>query len=90
MDVGPGFDMHRNNVGAGFGKRLEIGIARCDHQMDIECLFGVRTDGANDVWADGNVGNKMAVHDIDMDPVGAGSIDGAHLLAEFCKIGGQD
>ena len=32
----------------------------------------------------------MAVHDVDMDPVGAGGIDRAHLLAELGEVGGQD
>jgi hypothetical protein len=32
----------------------------------------------------------MTVHDIDMDPVGAGGIDRAHFLAELGEIGGED
>jgi hypothetical protein len=32
----------------------------------------------------------MAIHDVDMDPVGTGGIDRAHLLAEFGKIGRED
>ena len=32
----------------------------------------------------------MAVHDVDMDPVGAGGVDRAHLLAELGEIGGED
>ncbi len=32
----------------------------------------------------------MAVHDVDMDPVGAGGGDGANLFAELCEIGGQN
>ena len=34
------------------------------------------------VRADGDVGHEMPVHHVDMDPVGAGGIDGADLLAE--------
>ena len=32
----------------------------------------------------------MAVHDIDMDPVGAGGVDGPDFLAELGEIGGED
>ena len=32
----------------------------------------------------------MAIHDVDMDPVGAGGIDRAHLFAELGEVGGQD
>ena len=32
----------------------------------------------------------MAVHDVDVDPVGAGLVDRAHFLAELGEVGGQD
>ena len=32
----------------------------------------------------------MPVHHVDMDPVGAGGIDGADLLAELGEVGGED
>src|SRR5688500_4846482 len=32
----------------------------------------------------------MAVHDVDMDPVGAGLVERPHFLAEASEIGGQD
>ena len=32
----------------------------------------------------------MPVHHIDMDPVGAGRVHGAHFLAEAREIGGED
>ena len=32
----------------------------------------------------------MAVHDVDMDPVGAGGVDRADFLAELREIGGED
>ena len=67
-----------------------IGIARRDHQMHVEDLFGVRPERLHHVRADGDVGHEMPVHDIDMDPVGAGRIDGAHLLAEPGEIGRED
>jgi len=30
----------------------------------------------------------MAVHDIDMNPIGAGGVDRAYFLAELCEVGG--
>ena len=90
VDMRAGFDMHGDDVGAGFGEGFEIGIARRDHQMHVERLLGVRPDRFDDVRADRNVRHEMAVHDVDMDPVGAGGIDRAHLLAELGEIGGQD
>ena len=40
--------------------------------------------------ADRQIGDEMAVHDVDVDPVGAGRVDRADFLAELREIGGQD
>ena len=90
VDVRPGFDVHGDDVGAGLCEGFEIRIARRDHQVHIERLFGVAADRLHHIRADGDVGNEMAVHDVDMDPVGAGGIDRAHFLAELGEIGGED
>ena len=90
MDMRAGFDMHGDDVGARLGEGFEIGIARRDHQMHVERLLGVGPDRFDDIRADRNVGHEMAVHDVDMDPVGAGGIDRADLLAELGEIGGED
>src|SRR5262249_39148965 len=76
MDMRPGLDVHRDTVRARFGESLQIRIARRNHQVHIERLSGVTADRLDDVGPYGNVWNKMTVHDIDMDPVGAGSING--------------
>ena len=86
----PDFDVHGDHVGAGLGERLQIGVARRDHQMDVEDLVGMRPQRLHDVGADGDIGHKVAVHDIDMDPVGPGHIDRADLFTQFGEVGGQN
>ena len=90
VEVRAGFDMHGDDVGAGLGEGLEIGVARRDHQMHVERLLGVGPDRLHDVRPDRDVRHEVAVHDVDMDPVGAGGIDGADLLAELREIRGED
>ena len=85
-----GLGMHRDDVGAGGGEGLDIWIAGRNHQMHVERLLGMRTERLDHVGADGDVRHKMAVHHIDMDPVAAGGVDGAHFLAEPGKIGRED
>ena len=70
---------------AGFGEGLDIGIDRLDHQMDVEDFAGMRTQCLDHRRTDGQVGHEMAVHDIDMDIVGAGGIDGADLFPSRAK-----
>ncbi len=82
--------MHGDVIAAGFGECFEIGIGRRDHQMRVEDLLCVRAYRLDDIGAVGNVGDEMAVHHVEMDPVGAGRIDGADLLAQSGKIRRQD
>src|SRR5712691_86778 len=76
-------------VSAGLGEGREIALRLDDHQMNIERLGGRAADGLQHGRADGDVGHEAAVHHIDMDPIGLGSVDGAHLLAQSGEIGSQ-
>ena len=40
--------------------------------------------------AERDIGHEMTVHDIDMDPIGPGLVDGAHLVAQFGEIRRQN
>ena len=90
MQMRTGLGMDRDVIAAGLGEGFEIGIAGRDHQMRVEDLLGVRAHRLDDVGAVGNVGNEMSVHHVEMDPVGAGRIDGADLFAELGEIRRQD
>jgi hypothetical protein len=82
--------MHGDDVGAGLGEGLEVGVARRDHQVHVEGLFGMRAQCRHHVGTDGDVGEEMAVHHVDMHPVGAGRLDRAHFVAELGEIGGEE
>ena len=90
VEVRPGLGVDGESVGAGLGEGGEIGIGRRDHQMDVERLLRVRPDRFHDIGPDRDVGDEVAVHHVDMDPVGAGRVDGAHLLAKSGEVGGED
>jgi hypothetical protein len=82
--------MHGDDVRAGLGEGFEIRIARRDHQVHIEHFPGVGAQRLHHIGADRDVGHEVPVHDIDMNPIRTGRIDGAHLVAELCEVGGQD
>src|SRR5215212_2137923 len=71
VDVRTGFDVDGEAVGAGFGEGGEVRVGRRDHQVDVERLLGDAADGADHHRADGEIRHEVAVHDIDVDPVGA-------------------
>ena len=83
MQMRARFGMHRDVVAAGFCKGLEVGIAWRNHQMGVEDFLAMRPHRLDDIGTVGNIGHEMAVHHVEMDPVGAGRIDRAQLFAEF-------
>ena len=90
VKVRPGLGMDGDDVGPGLGEGVEEIVDRRNHQMDVERLGAVRAKRLHHRRADRQVGDEMPVHHVDVDPVGAGGVDRAHLLAEAGKIGGQD
>jgi hypothetical protein len=72
------------------GEVGEERIDRGDHQVDVERLGGVRPQRLHHRRPDGQVGDEMAVHDIDVDPVRPRLVDRADLLAEPGEIGRKD
>ena len=88
---GVGLGMHDDQVGAGLGEGLEIGVGRRDHQVGVEAAWSLcGAERLHDVRAEGDVGHEMAVHHVEMDPVRAGLVDRAHLLAQAGEVGGED
>ncbi len=87
---GPASRVHGDDVGASLRKGREIGIGRRDHQMTIEDLRRRPADCLHHRRPERDVRHEMSIHHIEMDPVGPGGIDRAHLLAEPREIGGQD
>jgi hypothetical protein len=90
VDVRPGLGMHGDDIGARFGERVEEMIDGRDHQMDVEGQGRVRAQRLHHHRADRQIGDIMAVHHVDMDPVGARGLDRAHLFAKAREIGAED
>ena len=61
-----------------------------DHEVHIERLGGCTPHGPDDHRAQRDVGHETAIHDIDMNPIGARQIDRAHLFGQTAEIRRQD
>jgi hypothetical protein len=90
VEVRPGLGVDAEDVGAGVAERLQVGIGRRDHQMDVHRDLHVRAQRLHHVRADGDVGDEVAVHHVDVQPIGARRLDRAGFLAETRKIRRQD
>ena len=58
--------------------------------MHVEWDLGKRAQSAHDGRSNRDVGDEMAVHDVNMNPVGASFHDRADFLAELGEISGQN
>ena len=61
-----------------------------NHQMYVEGLCGRAAHRFDDRRTKGYVGYEPAVHDIDVDPIGAGPIDRLDFLTDPPKVGGEN
>src|SRR5262245_39794697 len=89
MNRGGRLGLHQEMVSAGLGESPEITFGFDDHQMNVERLCRRTANGLQHDRPDANVRHETSVHYVDMDPVGIGRVDGAHLLSQSCEIGGQ-
>ncbi len=80
----------RYDVGTGFGKGLDIGIRRGNHQVAIKTLAAMGAQGANHQRTDREVGYKVTVHHVDVDKIGSRGIDRGDFRAKLREICGQD
>lgn len=70
---GHGFDVDGEVVGPGLDKGFEVVLRVHDHQVDIERDLGECTaEAAAHVRPHGEIGNEVAVHDIEVKKVGPG------------------
>jgi hypothetical protein len=82
--------MDGNPVGANFREfgNEEIGIL--DHEVAIEGDFELATKGANDRRPDSEIGDEVAVHDIEMED-GAATVDGLlGIGGKLREVGGKN
>ena len=82
--------MKADQVGTGLGKRRRQRIDWADHQVNINwhgltrCRFGVGLECLTNHRAEREVGHVMVIHDVKMNPVGAGR---DHLTKLFTQAG---
>ena len=82
--------MKGDAVDAGFDEVGGITERLVDHQMRVEEGGGRAAGRGADGRAEADVGDEMAVHDVEMEEVGAGEIDIGDLGAELGEVGRED
>jgi hypothetical protein len=65
-------------------------ISVLNHQMNIERQIRVTTNRPNNRGAKRNVIHEVSIHDVAMNPIGPGFLDGANFIAETREVGRED
>ena len=90
VDMRAGLDMGGQDVRAGIGKGVDIGIDWRNHQVHIHHRLDVLADRLDQGRAKGEVRNEMTVHHVHVDPVRAFGLDRFDLGSEIGEIRRQN
>ena len=74
--------MHRNVIGARFGKIVQILIRIANHQMHIQWQVGAASETFDYRRADRQIGHEVTVHYINMNPIGMSAFGPANFFPE--------
>lgn len=88
MDAG--FLVNGEPVSSGFGERRNKFVRSFNHEMTIERDFQDSAKRSHDGRPDGYVGNKVAVHNVDVQNGRSAINCRLHLLAESGEVSGKN
>src|SRR5260370_14551399 len=78
-----------NHVGSGLREILDVSFGVGNHQVGFERQPGAAARRLDDHWSHRNIGDEMAVHNIDLDALAAPCLGLAYLFAETGEVGGK-
>ena len=90
VEMAAGLVVDADPVGSGIGKRGDEVVGILDHEVAIEGQACGLAQALDDRRAEGDVGDEVAVHDVDMDDGSATAFGCGNLVGEVREVGGQD
>ena len=88
--AGHGFDVKGQILAAGLAEGGDVVDGIADHQVHIHHQATGAGEGFDDVGPHGEVGHKVAIHDVHVQKIGPRALDVGGLTGELAEIGGQD
>jgi len=85
-----GFIMHADPVGSGISKCRNELVGVLDHQVAIERQAGGFAQALDDRRSNGDVGNKMPIHDVDVDDRATASLGCGNVICQVGEISRED
>ena len=90
MEVRTRLGVHDDELAARLHVAVEQLVGVADHQMSLESHRRPAPASADDVGPEGEVGHEVTVHDIPLDAVDTGLLEGGDLVAEAREVGRED
>jgi len=90
MEMAAGLVVDADPVGAGLGEGGDEFVGVLDHEVAIEGQLGVLAEGGDDGGSDGDVGDEMAIHDVDVDNGATAALGSGDFVGEAGEVGGKD
>src|SRR5689334_20647376 len=81
--------VHQDMVGPGVSERRDERINRFNHQVHVERQSAVRAQALQDWRTKADVRDEVAVHDVEMQPVGSSRFDRCNFLVQTREIRSQ-
>ncbi len=85
-----GFGVDGDEIGAGFGEGVDVEMRVVEHQVDVEKEFRAFAKGGDGGGAEGEVGDEMAIHDVDVEPAEGKLLDELGAGDEVAVISGEN
>ena len=97
MQVGAGLDVNNDNAGLPVGSLADldeffehgVGAFLADHELRLEGHVGVLAAPLDGLRSKGQVGDKIPVHDIELDTIASGIFQSLAVFSELSEIGRQ-
>ena len=83
-------DVDRQHVCAGFSEIVDESVGFRNHQMDVEWTRRDLLERANHRCADGDIGDEVPVHDVNVDQVGPPALHRGDIPAQMREVRRQD
>src|SRR2546423_1078029 len=90
MGRGSRLHLDLDDAGSRAGEGLDEEVRSLDHQVRLDGELGDPSHRLDRSRSEGEVGDEMPIHDIDLDPVGAALDRLPDLLTEAREVRGQD
>ena len=88
MDAGFLMDVHDGGAEVAHLRDEFLGLHY--HEVYVEGLLGETCHVLEDGEAEGDVGHEDTVHDVEVEPVGLGTVEPLHLATEVSEVGSQE